>query len=145
MGALYRFFSGAVSGLLSLLTPVTPTILCALAFVAADFVSGVAADRIQARRNGKEWFFESRKARRTIFKAGFLVIAITMMWLLESCVLDFVTLNITKLFAGFACGVELWSFLENASQLSDAPLFEWLKRYVRRRIEREVCYEQRTR
>lgn len=137
MGALYRFFSGAVSGLLSLLAPVAPTVVCALLFVAADFLSGVAADRAQARREGREWFFESRKARRTVLKAGFLAVAITMMWLLESCVLDFVTLNITKIFTGFACGVELWSFLENASQISDGPLFEWLKRYVRRRIEKE--------
>lgn len=137
MGALYRFFSGAVSALLSLLAPVTPTVVCALVFVAADFLSGVAADRIQAHREGRKWFFESRKARRTVFKAGFLVIAITMMWVLECCVLDFVSLNITKLFTGFACGVELWSFLENASQISDGPLFEWLKRYVRRRIEKE--------
>lgn len=135
MGALYRFFSGALSGALSLLAPVVPTILCALIFVAADFLSGVAADRAQARNEGRQWYFESRKARRTIFKAGFLAIAITMLWLLECCVLNFAALNITKVFTGFACGVELWSFMENASQLSDGPLFEWLKRYVRRRMD----------
>ena len=42
------------------------------------------------------------------------------------------------LFTGFACGVEFWSFLENAAQLSDAPLFRWLKRYVRRRMRKEA-------
>ena len=47
-------------------------------------------------------------------------------------------LNVARLFTGFTCGVELWSFLENASQLSDAPLFRWLRRYVRRRIRREA-------
>ena len=40
--------------------------------------------------------------------------------------------------SGFACGVEFWSFLENAAQLSDAPLFRWLKRYVRRRMRKEA-------
>ena len=47
-------------------------------------------------------------------------------------------LNVARLFMGFTCGVELWSFLENAAQLSDAPLFHWLRRYVRRRIRKEA-------
>ena len=38
----------------------------------------------------------------------------------------------------FVSGVELWSFLENAAQLSDAPLFRWLRRYVHRRIRKEA-------
>lgn len=141
MEALCRFFSGLLSGLLSMFSPIAPTVTCALVFVTADFVSGVAADRAQAVGSGRQWFFESRKAWQTLFKMGFLAISIAMCRVLEVCVLDFVTLNITKLFAGFACGVELWSFLENASQLSDAPLFEWLKRYVHRRIDREADNE----
>jgi hypothetical protein len=66
------------------------------------------------------------------------VVAIAMMWSLECCILDFVTLNMTKIFAGFICSVETWSFLENAAQLSDAPLFEWMKKYLHRRIERQI-------
>ena len=61
-----------------------------------------------------------------------------MAWLIDSCVLDFMQLNVARLFTGFTCGVELWSFLENAAQLSDAPLFHWLRRYVRRRIRKEA-------
>ena len=44
-------------------------------------------------------------------------------------------LNLAKLFTGFTCGVEFWSFLENAAQLSEAPLFRWLRRYAKRRVE----------
>lgn len=138
MEALYRFFSGLLAGMLSLFAPIAPTILCALIFIAADFVSGVAASRAEARREGRRWFFESREAWRTVTKTGFTVTAIAMIWLTECCILNFMTLNLTRLFAGFVCGVELWSFLENASVLSSAPLFEWLKRYVRRRIEHHI-------
>lgn len=138
MEALFRYVSGAMTGLLSLFAPVAPTVACALLFIAVDFVTGVAASRASARRDGRKWYFESREAWRTVFKAGFVMTAIAMSWLLECCVIDFITLNLTKMFTGFVCGVEFWSFLENASQLSDAPLFAWLKRYVHRRIEREV-------
>ena len=138
MEDLFRFFKTMALALLSLFAPVQPVICCALCFIAADFVSGVAASRAVAKREQRSWFFESREAWRTLYKGGFVVIAIGMMWLLESCVLDFVNLNLTKLFAGFICSVEMWSFLENAAQLSDAPLFEWMRKYLHRRIEKQI-------
>ncbi len=138
MEALYRYVNAAVVGAFALFAPIKAVIFCTLAFICADFLSGVAADRRMALSSGRVWYFESEKARRTVRKTAFTVSAICMMWMLECCVLDFVDLHLTRLFAGFACGVELWSFLENASALSDAQLFEWLRRYVHRRIEREV-------
>ena len=124
--------------LLSLFAPVKSVICCTLCFVLIDFITGVAASRAVAKREGRVWYFESREAWRTLYKGGFVVMAIGMMWILESCVLDFMTLNLTKLLAGFICSVEMWSFLENAAQLSDAPLFEWMRKYLHRRIERQV-------
>ena len=100
--------------------------------------NGSAASATVAKREKRAWYFESREAWRTLYKSGFVVIAIGMMWILESCVLDFVNLNLTKLFAGFICSVEMWSFLENAAQLSDAPLFEWMRKYLHRRIEKQI-------
>ena len=75
---------------------------------------------------------------RTVVKLTLAVTAIAMAWLIDSCVLDFMRLNLARLLTGFTCGVELWSFLENAAQLSDAPLFRWLRRYVHRRIRKEA-------
>jgi hypothetical protein len=66
------------------------------------------------------------------------VTAIGMMWMVESCILNFVELHLTRMFAGMVCGVEMWSFLENASLLSDARLFGWLRRYVRHRMKKEI-------
>ena len=67
-----------------------------------------------------------------------MLLTIAMSWLIECCILSFVTLNLTRIIAGAICGVEMWSFLENASVLSDAKLFEWLRNYVRRKVEKEI-------
>ena len=134
MEVLYRLFSGTALGLLALFAPIGPLVATAVAFIAIDFLSGVAADRALAHREGRKWYFESHEAWRT----ALTVTAIAMAWLIDCCVLDFMDLHIARLFTGFTCGVELWSFLENAAQLSDAPLFRWLRRYVHRRIRREV-------
>lgn len=134
METSYKLLSGLAASLLSLFAPAAPLVACAALFIAVDFVTGVAASRANARRRGQPWFFESRQAWRTVLKAGFVAIAIAMTWLIDRCILDFMELRLAALFTGFTCGVELWSFLENASQLSEAPLFRWLARYVRRRI-----------
>ena len=98
----------------------------------------VAADRAAARREGRTWYFESREAWRTVLKLALALTAIAMAWLIDRCVLGFTRLDTARLFAGFICGVEMWSFLENAAQLSDAPLFRRLRRYARRRIGKEA-------
>ena len=138
METLFRFVSGAAAAVASLFAPIAPLVVCAMVFIAVDFVSGIAASRAIARRSGRQWYFESREAWRTVLKAGFVITAIAMAWLIDACVLDFMALNIAKLFTGFTCGVEFWSFLENASLISDSPLLSWLKRYVHHRIENEA-------
>ena len=138
MEVLFRYFSAFVASLCGLLCPIAPLITTATLFIVVDFITGVVASRAEARREGREWWFESRKAWRTVIKAGFVAIAIVMMWVLDYHVLEFMHLNMAKLFTGFVCGVELWSFLENAATISRAPLFEWMSRWVKRRVEREV-------
>lgn len=134
MEALCRWGSGAVAALAGWLAPVAPLVAAAVAFEAADFVTGVAADRAAARRAGRAWRFESRKAWRTVRKLALTVTAIAMAWLLDVCVLGSERSDLARLFTGFACGVELWSFLENAAQLSRSPLFRRLQRCVGRRF-----------
>ena len=138
MEILYRFFSGAAAGMAALFAPVVPLAACTVGFIAVDFVSGVAADRKMTLREGRRWYFESRRAWRTVWKAGFAVLCIALAWLLEHWVLAPSDLHPARLFAGFICGVELWSFLENAAQLSEAPLFLQLRRYACRHIGKEA-------
>ena len=134
MEALYRCVSGLAAGTAALFAPIGPM----AAFIGIDFLTGVAADRAAARREGRTWYFESREAWRTVLKLALALTAIAMAWLIDRCVLGFTRLDTTRLFAGFICGVEMWSFLENAAQLSDAPLFRRLRRYARRRIGKEA-------
>ena len=141
MEVLFRYFSAFVASLCGLLCPIAPLITTATLFIVVDFITGVVASHAEARREGRRWWFESRKAWRTVIKAGFVAIAIVMMWVLDYHVLEFMNLNMAKLFTGFVCGVELWSFLENAATISRAPLFEWMSRWVKRRVEREVKEE----
>ena len=111
---------------------------CGFGFIAVEFLSGLAASLAFARREGRQWWFESAEAGRTVQKLALVATGIVMAWAVDRHVLDFMDLHAARLFTGFACGVEFWSFLENAAQLSDAPLFRWLKRYVRRRMRKEA-------
>ena len=129
---MYRVVNGLILGFAALFSPIKSIVICALVFIAIDFVTGVLASRCEARQRGEKWFFSSHEAWR------FVLLTITMGWLIESCILDFITLNLTRIIAGAICGVEMWSFLENASVLSDAKIFEWLRNYVKRKVEKEI-------
>lgn len=141
MEILCKLISATTAALCALLCPVAPLITTAMLFIVIDFVTGIAASRAVAHREGREWWIESRKAWRTIAKAGFTAVAIVMMWLIDSLLLDFMNLHLAKLFTGFVCGVEMWSFLENASAISPSPLFTWLGKWVKHRVEEEVGNE----
>ena len=126
MENLYRPVSGAAAALAGWFAPIVPLVACVFGFIAV------------ARREGRPWWFESAEAWRTVQKLALVATGIVMAWAVDRHVLDFMDLHAARLFTGFACGVEFWSFLENAAQLSDAPLFRWLKRYVRRRMRKEA-------
>ncbi len=138
MELIYRYVSATLLAIAALFAPISPLVVCVVVFISIDFISGVWASSRRAREKDQAWFFESQQAWRTLYKLGFTLVAIAMAWLIDSCVMTFVELRLAHLFAGFVCGVELWSFLENASQLSDAPYFEWMRQYVRRRIDKEI-------
>lgn len=138
MEILFKYISAVIASLCGLLCPIAPLVTTAILFVVVDFVTGIIASCVVARREGRPWWFESRKAWRTVAKAGFVAIAIVMMWIIDHQLLEFMHLNLANLFTGFVCGVELWSFLENAQTISGSSLFEWMGRWVRRRVGEEV-------
>lgn len=138
MAVLFKYISGAVAALVALLCPITPLIITASVFIAIDFVTGIYASYVAAKKEQRAWRIESRKAWRTINKLCFVVTGIVMTWLIDTFVLQFMELHLANIFTGFVCGVELWSFIENAAVISQSSLFVWLGRWIKRRIGKEV-------
>lgn len=129
---------GTISSIAALFAPVQPLVCCALAFVCIDFATGIAASYKRACRANRPWAFESAKAWRTIYKLVFITAGIAMTWMIDTYILPFAGLHLANLFTGFACGVELWSYLENAAEISEYPLFRGLKKLMKRKIDREL-------
>lgn len=138
MEHLFRWVFGVVAAGIGWLSDIHALLICSLVFVAIDFVTGVWASRIRAKRAGKlaEWGFESGKAWRTVYKLCFVMFGIILAWLIDSYVLNFLNLKLANLFTGFVCGVEFWSYLENAAEISKHPIFKWLKKYMKDELDK---------
>jgi phage-related holin len=130
-----RIMTGGLAGGLALLAPIRGLILCAVIFVAIDFATGVAASRCRARREGRQWSFSSRRAWDTALKSVMVMAGIVLAWLLDSVVAPIATIHLARMFTGFVCGVEFWSYLENAADITGGPLFPTLRRVLKRRFD----------
>jgi phage-related holin len=130
------------AGLLSLLAPVCPLVVCAVVFVAIDFVTGVLASRKRAMRLNLPWGFESARAWKTVVKLAFVMAGIVLAWLIDAVVMPHMSLRLANLFTGFVCGVELWSYLENAAEISDHPIFTALRRFMKSKFDHGTGAEE---
>ncbi len=133
-----RYVSGAAAGMLSFLAPVRPLVICAMVFVAIDFVTGVIASRKRALRAGEPWGIESSKAWNTVAKLFFVMGGIVLAWMIDAWILPHMNLRMANLFTGFVCGVEFWSYLENAAEISDHPAFKTIKKLMKNRYDKRL-------
>jgi phage-related holin len=138
MENLLKYLWAVASGVCALFVPIRGLVICAVVFVAIDFVTGVIASRCRARRAGFTWRFSSRRAWNTVVKLIFVMAGIVLAWMLESVVLTFTELHFAKIFTGFVCGVEFWSYLENAADISGHPLYTALKTLLKSRLDRTL-------
>ena len=138
MGALYRYCSGVASSIAALFAPLTPLVWSVVGFILFDFLTGVGASLVERRREGKAWYFESRLAWHTIEKLGFTTTALAMTFVIDVVILQSPTAHLTRLFTGFVCGVEMWSFLENACRISSSPLLRYIRRIVSIKIQKTL-------
>ncbi len=136
MESTIKYLWGGVAGVCALFAPVRGLIVCAAVFVAIDFATGVAASHARARRAGLKWTFSSRRAWDTVTKLVFVMAGIALAWMLDSVVFTFVELHLAKIFTGFVCGVEFWSYLENAGDISGHPIFRALKNILKKKVDK---------
>lgn len=118
-----KYISGIVAGAAAFFAPVEPMLIVAMVFVAVDFVTGILADRRRAKEAHKCWHFESRKAWRTVTKLSFVMAGIMLAWMLDELLMPIAELRLANLFTGFVCGVEFWSYLENATTITGEKRF----------------------
>lgn len=128
-----KYLSGIIAGVISFFAPVEPLLLMAMAFVAIDFLTGVLADRRRTRAKGERWRFESHKAWQTIRKLSFVMGGIVLAWMLDVLLLPLMELRLANIFTGFVCGVEFWSYLENASIVTGEGRFAEAVTMLKRR------------
>lgn len=133
-----QWLAGAGSTLLGAFAPIQDMLIGVFIFIAIDFVVGCIASYKRAKRRKVKWYFESAKAWNTIYKLAFSLIAVSLSYYLDTKIFDFVDLKLPNMVAGFVCGTEFWSFLENAGDISEHPVFLAIRKITKRKINRVI-------
>ena len=115
-----------------------PLFFTVIIFEVMDFVTGVIKSGVVCKRKGERFAFESIKAWRTIYKFVFILIGIVLAELLDHTLAEESRLRFANYFTAFCCGVEFWSFLENAAVISDHPIFRFLRKFMRVKLEDQL-------
>lgn len=130
-----KIVSGLIAGAIGVLCEsLFPLFVCVVIFEIVDFTTGVWKSAVVSHRNGEHFAFESVKAWRTIYKVVFIMVGIVLAEMLDAALCE-ERLRLANFFAAFACGVEFWSFLENAAVISNHPIFRWLRKFMRHKVE----------
>lgn len=133
-----KVLAGLIGGALGVFfNTLTPLFIAVIAFEVVDFVTGCWKSFVVAKRQGKRPTFESVKAWRTIYKVVFIFVGIVMAEVLDALISE-ERLRLANFFTAFCCGIEFWSFLENASEISEHPVFQWVRRFMTTKIEEKT-------
>lgn len=131
-----KIFAGLVAGFMAAFVQnLLPLFAAVTVFEAVDFVTGCIKSGVVAHRNHEKFAFESVKAWRTIYKFVFILIGIILAEMLDGIIAEETRLRFANYFTAFCCGVEFWSFLENAAVISDHPIFRWLRQFMKIKVE----------
>lgn len=134
-----KIFAGIFAGFLSVFVKnLLPLFITVTVFELVDFITGVIKSAVVAKRTKQRFAFQSIKAWHTIYKYVFILIGIVLAEMLDQTVANETRLRFANYFTAFCCGVEFWSFLENAAVISDHPIFRWLRRFMKFKLEDEI-------
>lgn len=120
------------------LAPVNSLILITLSFILIDFITGIMASYKRAKRLKHHWVLDPEKMWNTVWKLIFCIIGIIMFWVMDQYVLTFLNLNLHNIFAGFILGIELYSFLKHAAEISNHKIFRWIGNYMKNKIDETI-------
>lgn len=130
-----KVFSGLIAGIGAVFFQnLLPLFMCVLVFEVIDFVTGCLKSYVLSHRSKKNFAFESVKAWRTIYKLVFIFLGTVLAEMLDYVISDN-RLRLSNYFVGFCCGVEFWSFLENAAVISEHRVFIWLKQFMKVKVD----------
>ena len=143
MATIHRYpakiFAEILAGFLSVfIQNLLPLFVTVTIFELVDFVTGVIKSAVVAKRTKQRFAFESVKAWRTIYKFVFILVGIVLAEMLDKTIAVETRLRFANYFTAFCCGVEFWSFLENAAVISDHPIFRWLRRFMKFKVEDQI-------
>lgn len=131
-----KIMAGLVAGFMAaFIQNLLPLFVAVTVFEAVDFVTGCIKSGVIAHRNHEKFAFESVKAWRTIYKFVFILIGVILAEMLDAIIAENTRLRFANYFTAFCCGVEFWSFLENAAVISDHPIFRWLRQFMKIKVE----------
>lgn len=131
-----KMFAGCFASLAALICDnLLPLFITIVIFELMDFATGIMKSAVLAKRSGRRFAFESIKAWRTIYKMVFILIGVVLAEMLDATIAEETRLRFANWFTAFCCGVEFWSFLENAAVISDHPLFRWLRKFMKTKVE----------
>ena len=134
-----KIFAGILAGFLSVFVEnLLPLLITVTIFESVDFVTGVIKSVVVAKRTKQKFAFESIKAWRTVYKYVFILVGIVLAEMLDETIAAESRLRFANYFTAFCCGVEFWSFLENAAVISDHPIFRWLRKFMKFKLEDEI-------
>ena len=137
-----QWLSGVGAAFWGSFAPIQDMLLGGFIFIGIDFIVGCIASYKRAKRRKTRWFFESAKAWNTIYKLAFSLIAVSLSHYLDTKIFDFVDLKLPNMVAGFVCGTEFWSFLENAGDISEHLVFKAIRKITKRKINRVIDCEE---
>ena len=122
-----NFISGAILSIFSYFSPVKGILIVAFAAILLDLITGIIAARIRGEG------IKSKKLYKTGIKIGCVSAIILMTFAIDE---EIPLIELHKIVAWLIVGFELWSILENMAQITDHPVFKFLQRFMKDKIEK---------
>lgn len=134
-----RISFGFMGVIISYFFPIKEMLIFTAVFIGIDFFTGCIKSYAVAHRNHHKWIFSSEKAWRTIAKCSVALLGISLGFLYDKLILnDNGGWGVARAIAAFICGVEFWSWIENAAYISGWKIFLKLREIIENNVQEKT-------